>query len=369
MSLSADDGFRAAVTEGHVYSRQLFLCRSDGTVLQQVPMLATTGLQVGANLVRRSGTLVLANVDDAYWPTVGGLVDFGKAYLLRYGVVTASGLLTCDQPLMYPDMDAASVSGHTVSLPVSDGMRVVGSDAKLGTPLHFVDGLDVATVVRALLVAVGAPTDDSYYDLQDGGEHLVGDHGYEVGALVSSVLSELLVAHALDLWAAAPLVYTLRPIPDPLTATPVATWQLGAQVRLLDLSQQRVSLARNHAIVEGVDPYGQPFVTEVYDRNPLSPVQWGAPGVGDLVVPWKSDSIATPEQARAVGRGLLTRYAVQRTYDVTVPVDPSLDRRDVVRIIDTVHGTDVVGMLDSFPVPSAPGAQTVTVVEARVIDA
>lgn len=357
------------MTEGHVYSRELFLCRSDGTVVQPVPMLAATGLQVSGNLVRRSGTLVLANQGDAYWPTIGGLVDFDKAYQLRYGVVTSAGLLSCDQPLLYPDSDQAQVSGHTVSLPVSDGMRIVGTDAKLGTPLHFVDGQAVAVVIRAILATVGAPDDDSYFDLLDGGEHLVGDHGYEVGAVVSSILTELLVAHALDLWAAPPLVYTLRPIPDPLTATPVATWQLGEQVRLVELSQQRQSLARNHAIVEGVDPYGAPFITEVFDRNPLSPVQWGKPGVGDLVVSWKSDSIATPDQARTVGRGLLTRYAVQRTYEATVPVDPSLDRRDVVRIVDSVHGTDAVGMLDSFPVPSAPGAHTVTVVEARVIDA
>jgi hypothetical protein len=82
-------------------------------------------------------------------------------------------------------------------------------------------------------------------------------------------------------------------------------------------------------------------------------------------VPWKSDGITDPDQAREVGRSLLVNRAVSRTFDALVPHDPSLDRRDVVRIVEPTTGTDTLAMLDTFPVPSAPGSQQISVLDAR----
>jgi hypothetical protein len=368
MTLAADPGFSDAVTSGHRYGRQLFLCDgSTGAIIEQLPMDPNSALSVSGNLVRRSGTVVVPNLAGRYTPRSAGLIDFDKAYLLRYGIVTATAVLSCDQPLLYPDSDELDLGGRTVTVPVSDGMRIVGTQAVLTAPLSFVDGTSLDPVILAVLQAVGAPTSDAYYDFDDGGEHLVGDHGYEVGTSVDSILAELLTVHSLDLWAAPPLVYTLAPIPDASTAAPVATWALGSDVKLVGLRVQRQSLARNHAIIEGVDPYGNAFTTEVFDLNPLSPVMYGAPGIGDLPVHYKSDSIASDTQARQVGRGLLLRRGVQRTYVAQVPIDPSLDRRDVVRIIDPTTGTDTQVMLDSWSLPAAPGTQEITVIEQRTL--
>ncbi len=365
MTLPADDGFSAAVTEGHQYGRRVFLCTAFGRIVEQLPVDPSSSLQVSGNLVRRSGTLVIQNRDGRYTPASGGLIDFGVSFLWRYDVVRADGsTLSCDQPLLFPDSDEFDVGGRTVTIPVSDGMRIVGSDAQLSAPVTFTDGTALESVVRDILAACGAPEDDAFFDLDSGGQHLVGDHGYEVGVRWADMLNQLLADYSCDLWAAPPLVYTLRPIPDPLTQPVAATWQLGSQVRLLGLTVRRTTLARNHAIVDGIDPYGQPFTVELFDDNPSSPVRYGRPGVGDLSVYWKSDGITGPDQATRVARSLLVNRGVQRDYEASVPVDPSLDRRDVVRIIEPQTGTDVLAMLDSWTLPLAPGSQT----EARSLE-
>lgn len=367
MSLPASDGFSAAVTEGHHYARELYVCDLEGKPLEALSILEETTIEVSSGLVRRSGNLVIPNPAGIYTPASGALIDFGKAYLLRFTVQTLDGDLSCDQPLLFPDSDQFDVLGN-VTIPVSDGMRVISAEASLALPLSFPDGTPLEDIVRAVLVACGAPDDDAYYDLDSEGEHVVGDHGYEVGARPQDILETLLKDHSCDLWCAPPVVYKLRPTPDPLTADPVATWEVGRQVRIIALSVKRQSLARNHAIVEGIDRQGRPFVEEVFDLNPASPVMYGAAGVGDLVVRHKSDGIRDRDQARKVGRTMLTRYSVTRTFTATMPSDPSLDRRDVVRILDPERGTDTQVMLDGFTLPSAPGAQTFTVSDGRALE-
>lgn len=368
MSLPADAGFSAAVTDGHTAVRGLFGCDATGTIIEALPMDAQTGINVGNGLVRRSGTLVIPNRENRYTPGNSDVFDSFACYRLRYMVKRTTGHLVCDQPLLFPDSDTIDLGGHVITIPVSDGMRIVNNDAGLTTPLAFPDGTALEAIVRSLLVACGAPDDDAYFDLQSGGKHVAGIHGYEVGMRAADVLTQLQDDWAVDIWAAPPLVYTMRPVPDASAATPVATWTIGKQidtVPFLGLAITRVSRAKNHAIVEGVDRHGQPFTRHVYDLNPDSPVMWNKLGVGDLSVPWKSDGITDPDQADEVGRSLLVNRAWSRTFQALVPHDPSLDRRDVVRIVEPLTGTDTLAMLDEFPVPAAPGSQQITVLDAR----
>lgn len=362
MSLPADAGYSAAATEGHAYFRELWIGDA-GLLLAQAPLDPSSSVQVGNGLVRRVGTLVIPNESGLYTP--GGLVDFGRFFLLRFGIRFPDGsMLTCDQPWLFPDSIEHDVASRTVSIAVSDGMRIVSADATLATPLSFPDGSPLEELVRAVLVACGAADD---FDLDANGAHLNGDHGYEVGAYPAQILDQVQQDYAVDIWAAPPCVYTMRPVPDPTTLTPAATWQLGSGVRLVGLTEKWLSLARNHAIVDGLDQWGNPFTREAFDLNPDSPVRYGAAGVGDLVVRWKSDGITTPEQALDVARSLLVTRGVQRSFDADVPIDASLDRRDVVRIVNPVTGTDSLAMLDSFPLPVAPGSQQISVIEARAI--
>jgi hypothetical protein len=363
--LPADAGYSVAVTETHTAFRQAFVLDAAGDVLEELPVDPSSGFQVGGSLVRRSGTLVIPNRDGRYTPSRGGLIDFGRIYLVRYGVRLSDGAtLFCDQPWLFPDSDEIDVGGRVVSVPLSDGMRIVSASAQLAQPLSFPDGTPLEDAVRTLLTACGAA---GAFDLDAGGAHFVGDAGYETGTFYADILNQWQVDYALDLWAAPPCVYTLRPIPDPAVTPPVATWRLGSQVRLLGLRVTRQSLARNHAIVDGIDPYGSPFTVEAFDDNPASPVRFGTTGVGDLSTRWKSDGITTPEQAAMVARSLLVTYGVQRTFDAVLPVDASLDRRDTVRIVDPTTGTDSLCMLDSFPLPLAPGSQEIAVTEARLL--
>lgn len=364
MTVPADEGFSEAVTEGHIYARSLFVCEADGTILERVPLDPSTAVTVGSGLVRRTGTIVIANEADRYTPAAGGLIDIGRSFLLRFTIRMPTGNLSCDQPLLFPDSDELDVGGHSVTIPVSDGMRIVSDDATLSEPINFPDGTALEDIVRSLLVGCGAPDDDAFFDVQSGGEHVTGVHGYGIGTRVADTLNQLLRDHDCDLWAAPPCVYTLRPVPDPLEADPVATWQLGRQVRMLGMKITRVSRAKNHAIVQGLDPFGKAFTVHVYDLNPDSPVMWNKVGVGDLPVTWQSDGITNVDQARAVGNGLLTR-GFSRSFDALLPVDPSRDRRDVVRIVEPSTGIDTVAMLDGFSLPGAPGSQQITVHDAR----
>lgn len=367
MTLPASEGFSEAVTEGHNYARQLFLCYPDGTIIQELPVGETTSIDVGAGLVRRSGNIVLPNGGQDYWPTEGGLIDFGRAYLLRFTVQTDDGDLSCDQPLLYPDTDESDVAGDTV-VPVSDGMRIVADDAELAMPLSFLDGAPLEEVVRGLLVACGAPDDDAYYDLQSEGEYVNGLHGYEIGTRVADTLSTLLTDHVCELWAAPPNIYKLRPTPDPLTDDAVATWGVGRDIRMISLNQKRTQAAKNHALVSGVDRTGRPFTVDVKDLNPLSPVMYGKLGVGDLVVKHQSDGIRDPYQAERIGRQLLARYSTIRDFTTMVPGNPAQDFHDVIRIIDTERGIDTQGLLGTFSLPAAPGAQQYSLREGRALE-
>jgi hypothetical protein len=368
MSLKASAGWSAAATEGHTYFRQIYACDLLGNVLASLPVDASASISVTGNLVRRTATLVIPN--DAlgtYTPASGALLDMvGRSFLVRFGITLADGTtLFCDQPLLFPDSDETDVGGHLITIPVSDGMRVVGAGAQVGAAVNFADGTPLETLVRTALVACGVANVDANFDLQSGGQFLTGVHAYETGSYWQDILNQVLADAACDLWAAAPCVYTLRPIPDPTTATPVATWQMGSQVRMVNFTRRRTSAAKNHAVVNGIDPNGQPVTAEAFDLNPTSPVRYGAPGVGDLVIPYTSDGITTYTQALAKAKSLLTINAMQIAYDAVVPVDPSLDRRDVVRIIDPSTNTDSLAMLDSFPLPLVPGTQAITVNQAR----
>lgn len=367
MSLPENDGFSAAVTSGHNYARSLYVCDIYGDVIEELPVADATTIEIGDGLIWRSGNIVIPNASGLYTPSSGGLIDFGRAFLFRYTVQTPDGDLSCDQPLLFPDSDEFEVGGD-VTIPVSDGMRIVGSDAKLSRPLSFTDGTPLEDVIRGLLVAAGAPDDDAYFDLVSEGESVAGLHGYEVGTGIADTLSSLLTDHDCDLWAAPPLVYTLRPTPDPLVDDPIATWTVGDDVKLVGLNVKRSQNAKNHAIVEGVDRQGHPFTVEVFDRNPRSPVMFGAPGVGDLLVTRKSDSIRDDDQAARVGASLLARYSTIRTFTAIVPANPALNRHDVVRIIDNERGTDTTVLLDTFSLPSAPGTQSFQVREGRELE-
>jgi hypothetical protein len=360
MSLPVSAAFRAAVTESHVYARELWACSSDFARIERLPIDASTSLSVSANLVRRSGTIVLPNADGRYTPGAG-VVDFDRPFLLRFGVRVGMSWEWCEQPLLWPDQDESDVGARTVTLAVSDGMRIVASDAQLTAPLSFAAGTAIAAMIRAALVARGAPDDDRYFDLDDGGALLPADAGYESGARWADVISQWLTDYSLDLWAAPPLVYTLRPVPVPGTTDPVASWARGTGVRVLGLKARRTNLARNHAIVSGVAADGTPISAEEYDTNPASPVCWGKPGVGDLLVTYQSDGLATVAQCAAVAASLLISRAAQVEIEATVPVDPSLDRRDVVTVDDPEAGVSGRFVLDSFPVPVQPGSQTITV--------
>jgi hypothetical protein len=366
MSLPADAGYSGAATEGHTYTRQLLVGDvATGVILGEVKMDPASALQVGSGLIRRSGTLVISN-QNGNAPSSDGLIGFGRYFLVRFGIRQADGsTLTCDQPWLFPDSFANDMANMTVTIAVSDGMRIVSADATLGAALFFPDGSPLEEVVRSILVACGASDDDGNFDLDAGGAHLNGDHGYEVGSYFAQIFDQLQQDYAIDIWAAPPNVYTLRPIPDPTTATPVATWQLGRAVRMIGLTETWVSLARNHAIVDGLDQWGNPFTQEAFDLNPDSPVRYGAPGVGDLVVRVRSDGITTPAQALEVAQSLLVTRGVQRSFDASVPIDASLDRRDVVRIVNPYTSTDSLAMLDGFPLPLAPGSQQISVIEAR----
>jgi hypothetical protein len=368
VSLKASAGWSAAATEGHTYFRQMFACDLAGNILASLPVDASENISITSNLVRRVATLVIPN--DAlgtYTPASGGLLDLvGRSFLVRFGITLPDGTaLTCDQPLLFPDSDETDVAGHLITIPVSDGMRVVGANAQVGGAVNFPDGTPLETVARTALVACGVADVDSNFDLQSGGQTLVGVHAYETGTYWQDILNTILADATCDLWAAAPCVYTLRPIPDPTIATPVATWQMGSQVRMAGFTRRRTSAAKNHAVVNGIDPYGQPVTAEAFDLNPSSPVRYGASGVGDLLITYTSDGITSYTQALAKAQSLLTINAMQIQYDAVVPVDPSLDRRDVIRIIEPSTSTDSLVMLDSFPLPLAPGTQTITVNQAR----
>lgn len=365
MTLPADAGFRAAVTESHTPARELWTVRN-GQRVEELPIDSGTSIQVAGNLVRRSGTVVIPNPDGLYTPGAG-IIDFDVAFLLRFGVLTSTGWQWCEQPLLYPDSDESAVGSRQVTIAVSDGMRIVSANAQLSAPLNFPDSSPLEDLVRSALVACGAPDDDAYFDLNAAGAVLSGDYGFEAGARWADILTQALTDYSLDLWAAPPLVYTLRPIPDPLVAPVAATWAIGREVRLLDLKVRRSNLARNHAIVSGVDLFGNPVAAEVFDVNPDSPVQWGKPGVGDLSVTYHSDGISTVDQAVGVGTSLLASRAVQTDLEATVPIDPSLDRRDVV-LVDDGSGIGLRYMLDSFDLPSAPGSQTISVQQARSLE-
>lgn len=355
-------GFRDAVARSHAYARELWVCDAEGAPLERVHILPGSDIQVGPGIVRRVASLLLP-AEPRWIPRPDGLVWWTNPFLLRFG---ADGLWM-DQPLLWPDQPEHDLGGRLVRLGCQDALRVVSSESRLARTLTLEAGSSVAEAFRRLLVLAGAPDDPARFDLEDGGAAFSGDHAYEAGALIAQILAQWQVDHRLELFAAPPAVLTLRPVADPLTTEPVATWAIGREVRLLGLRKRWRNLAKNHAIVEGRDLDGNPFRAESFDLNPDSPIRWGRPGVPDLVVTWESDGITTEEQALAVARSLLVRNAIEEEIEADVPIDPSLDRHDVVAIEEPTSDTVGRFALDSFPVPVAPGSHTLVVRRERTL--
>lgn len=362
MSLDADEGFREAVTRSHTYARSVIACDESGEPIEAVEVSGGS-IQVGSGLVRRTASIVIANTV-TNMPRSGSLIWWDHPLLVRF---IADGL-SCDMPLLWPDEPDISIRSATINLGCRDAMRIVSAESRLANQLVLADDYSVGSAIRRLLVLAGATDDDAYFDIHDGGHTFLGGATYESGAYIGAILEQWQVDFGLDLYAMPPAVYTVRPIPDPLTQTPVATWTRGRDVKLLDFRKQYRSRAVNHAIVEGLDPNRRPFRVEVFDQHPDSPVRWGAPGVPDLPLWWRSDGIRSHDQAETVARSLLVANRVEETIDATVPVDPSLDRRDVVTIEET--STDTVGTfaLDSFSVPLEPAGHSVTVRRERNLE-
>lgn len=362
--------FRDAVRRSHIFAREVWACEADGTRLARLAPVKGAGssITIGSGLVRTSANLTIANSDGSATPAPGAAIWWDHPLLVRFGAQGEDGTWEWfELPLLWPDEPEADLAGRVVRIYARDALRIVSSDSKLAAPLILPAGSALAPAFRRLLVLVGAPDDDEGFDLIDGGASFGEESAYEAGTQVASILSQWQVDHGLDLYAAAPAVFTLRPVPDPLTVEAAATFALGREVQLMGLRKRWRNRAKNHARVEGVDPDGVPFVVEAFDTNPESPVQFGRAGVGDLVIEWTSDSITSRAQAREVAESLLVRNAVEEELDATVPVDPSLTRRDVVRIEEP--GTDTIGTfsLEEMQLPLEPGTQTFTVRRERTL--
>ena len=197
-----------------------------------MPFLPGSGARIDTGLVRTTLSALIGNSEGRYNPGPEGLVWWTRPLLARFGIEVSAGSWDwVDLPLLWPDEPELDLAERVVRVDARDALRLIASDSRIGTPVVFAAGSRLDAAIRALLVAVGAVDVDASFDLDDGGAAFSAEHTYESGALVGSVIGQLLTDYRLDLYAAPPAVYTMRPLLDPLTTDPVATWALGRDVR------------------------------------------------------------------------------------------------------------------------------------------
>lgn len=95
----------------------------------------------------------------------------------------------------------------------------------------------------------------------------------------------------------------------------------------------------NAVVVRGESPSGDfpPMQATVYDEDPTSPTRWGDPLAGryGMVPRFESyPTVSTLEQARAVGRGLLTQsVGAATTLEASSVPNPALEPGDLIHVI------------------------------------
>jgi hypothetical protein len=305
----------------------------------------------GSTLIRRTFSLPLAAI---YVPDVDGSVWWGSPIQIEYGV-WVDGIPEW-VPIFtgYADDAEGSVThdGEIGMLTGRDRFKLL--DRPLTEPLVIPAGTRVNDGIRLMCEAVGLGTDDALYDLDDDGKTFVADATYEAGVNRLDVMAAWSDDYALAIYAAPDGRTTCRPFVDPSTSTPVASYQRGAEMRLLGFSKRWRDRIRNRAVVIGVGDSG-PIRAELRDLNPASPTYNPTDGtgpLGDRPDFYRSDGITTQEQADAVAAARLPILtAMDEEIEGESVVNPALEYHDVIEVIEESTDTSGNYLLGRFNIP------------------
>jgi hypothetical protein len=286
-------------------------------------------------VVRRTGNLSIA--DDAeglLTPEAYGdpLYLFSMLHLERGLVIdgvpeyVSLGYFVVDQPAS----NFGPRSGrHRVAL--SDRFSMT-AEARLTSPLVFIDSTRVQTAIRVLAELSGLGTAETLYDLDDGGYTLGMIRAFEIGDLIPDLMVSLASDFGLDLYMNAQSVLTLEPFPDPNLLPTSYSFVEGDDAIVTEINRELSARGwYNVAIVIGEAPDLRESVVGISEvTDPSSPSH--SSKIGVRVRPVRvSAQVRTQAQATAVADVDLYESALEEArIELRFVTHPGLEAGDVV---------------------------------------
>lgn len=317
--------------------------------------------------VRRTCQLALANPDGVWTPTdAGSLFYWDRLIRLRRGVrlsasqseLVSLGVFIIDSP----EVEVAA-AGALLTIAGADQMdRLLRS--RFTTPTTYSAGATLGSVISDLATDAGA--NSNQLSLDDGGKTLAANRTFEVGEERIKAVTDLCRAYALELYADADGILTLRPITDPNLAPVAWTFTAGEEATMLGVTKRWTKdRLYNHTLVTGERTGAAPVYAEASDDNPSSPTYINGP-FGDRLYTYTSAMITTVGQAQAVADHLLYEHALIEE-EIRLPhvANPALEIGDAIEIVEPVSGTSDRYIIDELVVPLGAGEAQLVVRKLR----
>lgn len=158
----------------------------------------------------------------------------------------------------------------------------------------------------------------------------------------------------------------IRSIPNPTTSHYVFKYTEGNSSILSSNNYMAAKPSYNKFIVSGeTADASAPVRAEAFDNNPTSPTYYYGP-FGKRPRFYKSSFIYLATQAQDAANGMLLRSlgGVERLSFNAIP-NPAHDHGDVVHVVDSSLGVDVMAVMEAFTIPLSVGEVMPVTTRAR----
>src|SRR5688572_29974605 len=364
---AVSDSFKALITSSHQMVARARLVpagqlgvnpgpfKADGTPLYELSIEdGDVQLDPSAEIRANAHVSVLAD-----WPTSASddLNIYGEMELFLERGVAYGDTVREWVSLGYFRLDRMAqrlAPGGPIDIEAPDRMAAI-IDARLVQPRQYDEAATIRAVVEDLVQEVypglTVVIEGFNPDVAIGASQIVERERY-------NFLNEIAKSHACTMFFDYAGQFVMRPVPDPLTETPVWTINHGSQGVIVQISKvlDRAPVF-NAVVADGEQATDEEPVQGIaYDENPNSPTRWGGP-FGFVPRFFSSSFLRTNEQALAAAQAMLARsVGVPYTIDLGMVPNPALEPLDVVKVLYSDRFKPEVHVLGSMTIPmSAKG--------------
>lgn len=357
------DRFLAAIVEDHTPVSEVKLFRTDGSVETIEHMGGSVSVDRGSQ-TRRTCTVTCADVSLIPRTPTDKLAAYGATLRISRGVqysdgsreLVPLGVFRIDDIDGDPDEGPVTISGKSLECIVADD-RFTEPYRASGLAVGAIEALIQRSIPGAVVVTGSGVVDAA-----------IGARTWDVEGNPWEAITEIGAAIGCDVYADPDGIFTIAPLPDLLTATPV--WSIDAGEGGAYISANRgmsVDGVFNGVLARGENTEAgtAPVSDLVVDEDPGSPTYWDGP-FGHRPTFYSSSTLLTESQCTSAATLLLrSAKAPNASADITSLPNPALESGDVIRVAYP-DGMKELHQAASFSVPLEPGgAFTLQTISAK----